>query len=99
VVQVVRVGNQQAINAVFDGLPKPAGKNVGYGIWLYSSPQKRKWLGFLSTADEQGRLVAQGRFDEDITAYRELLLTRENRRDPPTPGTIYLRGRVQRAPS
>jgi hypothetical protein len=99
VVQILRVNRQQAINAVFDGLPKPAGKNVGYGIWLWSSPQRRKWLGFLSTADEQGRLVAQGRFDEDITAYRELLLTRESRRDPPSPGTIYLRGRVQRAPS
>jgi hypothetical protein len=98
VVQIVRVNNQQAINAVFDGLPKPAGRNVGYGIWLWSTPRKRKWLGFLSTADEQGRLVAQGRFDEQITAYRELLLTRENRRDPPGPGTIYLRGRVQRAP-
>jgi hypothetical protein len=99
VVQIVRLNGQQAINAVFDGLAKPAGKNVGYGIWLWSSPQRRRWLGFLSTADEQGRLVAQGRFDQDITAYREVLLTRERRRDPPSPGTIYLRGRVQRAPS
>jgi Sigma-70, region 4 len=95
VVQIVRINGRQAINAVFDGLPRPTGKNVGYGIWLWSSPQKRKWLGFLSAADQQGRLVAQGRFDEDITLYRELLLTRENRRNPPAPGTVYLRGPVR----
>jgi hypothetical protein len=99
VMQVLRVDGQLAINAIFEGLPRPKAKNVGYGIWLSTPGGERKWLGFVNTADEQGRLLVQGRFDENVTAYRDVLLTRETRRDPPRPGTIYLRGRVQQAPA
>jgi hypothetical protein len=99
VMQVLRVDGQLAINAIFEGLPRPKAKNVGYGIWLSTPGGERKWLGFVNTADEQGRLVVQGRFDENVTAYRDVLLTRETRRNPPRPGTIYLRGRVQQAPA
>ncbi len=97
--QVLRVDGQLAVNAIFEGLPKPKSKNVGYGIWLSTPGGDRKWLGFVNTADEQGRLLVQGRFDENVTAYRDVLLTRETRRDPSRPGTIYLRGRVQQAPA
>jgi hypothetical protein len=99
VMQVMRVDGQLAVNAIFEGLPRPKAKNVGYGIWLSTPGGDRKWLGFVNTADEQGRLLVQGRFDENVTAYRDVLLTRETRRDPPRPGTIYLRGRVQQAPA
>ena len=99
VMQVLRVDGQLAVNAIFEGLPKPKSKNVGYGIWLSTPGGDRKWLGFVNTADEQGRLLVQGRFDENVTAYRDVLLTRETRRDPSRPGTIYLRGRVQQAPA
>lgn len=99
VMQVLRVDGQLAVNAIFEGLPRPKAKNVGYGIWLSTPGGDRKWLGFVNTADEQGRLLVQGRFDENVTAYRDVLLTRETRRDPPRPGTVYLRGRVQQAPA
>jgi hypothetical protein len=99
VMQVLRVDGQLAVNAIFEGLPRPKAKNVGYGIWLSTPGGDRKWLGFVNTADEQGRLLVQGRFDENVTAYRDVLLTRESRRDPSRPGTIYLRGRVQQAPA
>ena len=99
VMQVLRVDGELAVNAIFEGLPRPKGENVGYGIWLSTPGGERKWLGFINTADEQGRLVVQGRFDQNVTAYRDVLLTRETRRNPPRPGTIYLRGRVQQAPA
>jgi Sigma-70, region 4 len=99
IMQVLRVDGQLAINAIFEGLPRPKAKNVGYGIWLSTPGGERKWLGFVNTADEQGRLVVQGRFNENVTAYRDVLLTRETRRNPPRPGTIYLRGRVRQAPA
>src|SRR5438034_83102 len=46
-VQIVDVSGQQAINAVVQGLQQ--GKKSGYGIWLYASPSKEKWLGYFST--------------------------------------------------
>jgi len=92
VVQVVDVSGQQAINAVVQGLP-PTTK-AGYGIWLYRSPSKEKWLGYFQSADQQGRAIAQGALPDDLTQYQEMLVTRESRRDPPSPGRIFLRGTI-----
>jgi len=92
-VQIVDVSGQRAINAVVQGLKQ--GKKSGYGIWLYASPSKEKWLGYFSTKDQQGRLIAQGRLDVDPSLYRQILVTRESSRNPPRPSTIYLAGPIQ----
>jgi hypothetical protein len=97
VVQVVDVSGQQAINAVVQGLP-PTTK-AGYGIWLYRNPSNEKWLGYFQSADQQGRAIAQGALPDDISQYREMLVTRESRRDPPHPGTIFLRGTIGPPPA
>jgi hypothetical protein len=95
VVQIVDVSGQQAINAVVQGLPTT--KKAGYGIWLYSSGGKEKFLGYFSSADQQGRLIAQGKLSDDTSGYREMLVTTETRKSPPRPGTIYLRGPIKTA--
>jgi hypothetical protein len=95
VVQIVDVSGQQAINAVVQGLP--ATKKAGYGIWLYSSPGKEQFLGYFNSADQQGRLIAQGKFSADYSGYREMLVSTETVKNPARPGTIYLRGQIKTA--
>jgi hypothetical protein len=95
VVQIVDVSGQQAINAVVQGLPTT--KKAGYGIWLYSSGGKEKFLGYFSSADQQGRLIAQGKFSADYSGYREMLVSTETVKNPARPGTIYLRGPIKTA--
>ena len=95
VVLVQRVSNQQQIVAAAQGLPK-AGSG-GYGIWLYTSPARARWLGFFASQDRQGRLLARGVLNGTITDYREVLVTREARRDPARPGPIFLRGPIRAA--
>jgi anti-sigma-K factor RskA len=96
VVLVQRAQSQSQIVAAVQGLPKP--KNGGYGIWLYTGPGKAKWLGFFASRDSQGRLLARGVLTVPIGDYREVLVTREAKGNPPRPGPIFLRGPVQ-APS
>jgi len=96
VVQIVRVEDRRAINAVVDGLPTPP-EGSGYGIWL-TGTGKNEWLGFFQNADEQGRLIAQGALESDVNQFTGMLVTRERGRDPKKPGTVFLRGPIQ-APS
>jgi anti-sigma-K factor RskA len=96
VVLVQRAQGQEQIVAAVQGLPKP--KKGGYGIWLYSGPGKAKWLGFFASQDSQGRLLARGQLTTPLAGYREILVTREARGNPPRPGPIYLRGPIE-APS
>jgi hypothetical protein len=93
VVLVQRAQGQDQIIAAVQGLPKP--KSGGYGIWLYSGPGKAQWLGFFASQDNQGRLLARGQLKAAIGDYREVLVTREAKGNPPRPGPIYLRGPVQ----
>jgi hypothetical protein len=95
VVQIVDVSGQQAINAVVQGLPTT--KKAGYGIWLYSSGGKEQFLGYFSSADQQGRLIAQGKFSADYSGYREMLVSTETQKSPARPGRIYLRGPIKTA--
>jgi len=95
VVLVQRAQGQDQIIAAVQGLPKP--KSGGYGIWLYAGPGKAQWLGFFASQDSQGRLLARGQLKAAIGDYREVLVTREAKGNPPRPGPIYLRGPVQTA--
>ena len=97
VVLVQRAQGQDQIVAAVQGLPKP--KTGGYGIWLYSGPGKAQWLGFFASQDQQGRLLARGQLKASIGDYREILVTREAKGNPDSPGPIFLRGPVQLAGS
>jgi hypothetical protein len=93
VVLIQRSGAQQQLVAAVQGLRKPT--SGGYGIWLYAGPGRQKWLGFFASEDDQGRLLARGALEESIADYREILVTREAKGSPATPGTIFLRGPIQ----
>ena len=95
VVLVQKAAGQDQIVAAVQGLAKP--KSGGYGIWLYSGPGKAQWLGFFASQDSQGRLLARGQLQASIAQYREVLVTRELKGNPPRPGPIFLRGPIQTA--
>jgi len=97
VVLIQRAAGQQQLVAAVQGLTKP--KSGGYGIWLYSGPNREKWLGFFASQDDEGRLLARGELKEAVGDYREILVTREAKGNPADPGPIFLRGPIQRAGS
>jgi hypothetical protein len=95
VIRVVDVSGQRRLVAIVQGLPKP-GRNEGFGIWLTAPAGRRAWLGFFQTADQKGRLIAQGALRRPITGFDQMLVTRETRSAPKRPGRVYLRGRILR---
>jgi hypothetical protein len=94
--QVVDVGGQQVVNAVAQGLP--ATKKAVYGIWLYAGPSKTKLIGAFDKTDNSGHLLFQAAAPSDLSAYSEMLVTRETSGQPKRPGPIYLRGTIAAAP-
>jgi hypothetical protein len=95
VVLVQKSQGQDQIVAAVQGLPKP--KSGGYGIWLYSGPGKAQWLGFFASQDQQGRLLARGQLKTPVSGFREILVTRESKGNPPRPGPVFLRGPIRTA--
>jgi hypothetical protein len=95
IVLVQRAQGRRQLAAAVQGLPRP--KAGGYGIWLYTSRAKARWLGFFASQDDEGRLLARGELKAPIEDYREILVTRESRGNPSRPGPVFLRGRMQGA--
>jgi hypothetical protein len=97
IVQIVDVSGQEAINAVSQGLPTT--NKAAYGIWVYSSPSQAKLVGGFDKKDNNGHLVYQGALPKglDITAYNQILVTRETTGSPKRPGKVYLRGNIPKS--
>ena len=97
IVQVVDVNGQEAINAVSQGLK--ASNKAAFAIWVYNSPSQTRLIGGFDKKDNNGHLVYQGALPKgfDITAYNEILVTRETSGNPKRPGRIYLRGTIPRS--
>ena len=98
IVQFVDLNGQEAINAATQGLP--TSKTIVYGLWFYNSESQAKLIGGFDQTDNKGHLVLQGQLPKgvDISAYKDLVITREKPSTNPTsPGTIYLRGSIQNA--
>lgn len=77
------------------GLPPSSTRGSAYGVWLYSSPTEKQFLGFPDTVvGADGKLETVSDLSPDTPAYEEVLLTRETAEEPDQPGTIILRGRL-----
>ncbi|MDX6723044.1 MAG: hypothetical protein QOD73_1448 [Solirubrobacteraceae bacterium] len=94
IVLIQRTQGRRQLVAAVQGLPRPPAG--GYGIWLYTSAAKARWLGFFASRDAKGRLLARGELTAPIEDYREVLVTRESRGGPGRPGPVFLRGRIPR---
>ena len=78
-----------------EGLPPSSTRGSAYGVWLYSSPEENRFLGFPdATVGADGKLQTVSDLSPDTPAYAEVLLTRETADAPKQPGTIVLRGRM-----
>jgi hypothetical protein len=95
VVLVQRVQGRRQLVAAVQSLGRP--RSGGYGIWLYTNASRKQWLGFFASQDQQGRLLARGELKAPVEQFREVLVTRETRGNPPRPGPVFLRGRIQTA--
>ena len=83
---------QRAVLLAGKSLPA-ATKDRFYGIWLYSSPSKAKFLGFPDPQPtKDGRLGTTFELKDEAKNYTDLVVTRETAEKPTKPGTIVLRG-------
>jgi hypothetical protein len=74
---------------------RPSGKGVAYGIWLYTSDDKKRFLGFPdTTVGKDGKLQTVSDLSPDTPAYGAVLLTRETADKPTKPGKIVLLARM-----
>jgi hypothetical protein len=90
--QTTSTQNQRAVALVAQGLPR-ATQNRFYAIWLYTSPQKAKFLGFPNPQpDQNGRIETGFGLPNDANQYERLVVTRETQERPRQPGTIVLSG-------
>lgn len=95
VAQIARQGDQRAVALVAQGLPQ-ANRERFYAIWLYSSADKAKFLGFPNPQPtKDGRMETGFPLPEDAGQYTDLIVTRETQEQPKQPGTIVLRGKLE----
>jgi hypothetical protein len=77
------------------GLPPSSTRGSAYGVWLYTSKDKNRFLGFPdSTVGKDGRLETISDLSPDTPNYGAVLLTRETADSPKQPGRIILIGRM-----
>ncbi|MDQ3849637.1 MAG: hypothetical protein M3296_03355 [Actinomycetota bacterium] len=97
---VVRVRKSGQLKLAIDaqGLA-PSEQGSAYGVWFSNPSGSARFLGFIqSSVGRNGRLSTAPNIDAAPGDFREFLLTRETRQNPPRPGEIVLRGRFA-APS
>ncbi len=81
-----------ALNA--QGLP-PSRKGAAYGIWLFTSDDKKQFLGFPDTnVGADGKLQTVSDLSPETPAYGAVLLTRETADKPTMPGKVVALARM-----
>jgi hypothetical protein len=96
VANVVKQDNQRAIAVIGQDLPA----SPRYVLWLYNSPSDSRFLGFFppveGKGENKGRLQGLVAAPEDMSKYKQIVVTRERGDQPKRPGTIVLRGPIGR---
>lgn len=83
--------NQFRLALQATGLPPSSTRGSAYGVWLYTSEDKKQFLGFPDTkVGEDGRLETVSDLSPDTPAYGAVLLTRETADKPTKPGKLVL---------
>ena len=74
---------------------RPSRKGAAYGIWLYTSDDKKQFLGFPDTnVGQDGKLQTVSDLSPETPAYGAVLLTRETADKPTKPGAVVLIARM-----
>lgn len=95
---IAQQGEQRVVQLIAQGLQQ-ANRNRFYAIWLYSSQEKARNLGFPDPQpDKQGRMQAQFALPENAGEFTDLVITRETDAEPKQPGEIVLRSPLEGEP-
>lgn len=87
--------NQFRLALQATGLPPSSPRGSAYGVWLYTSDDKKQFLGFPdTTVGKDGRLETVSDLSPDTPAYGAVLLTRERAEKPTKPGRLVLVARM-----
>ena len=87
--------NQFRFALTASGLPPSSARGSAYGVWLYTSKDKKRFLGFPdSTVGKDGKLKTVSDLSPDTPNYGAVLLTRETAESPKRPGKVVLIGRM-----
>lgn len=77
------------------GLPPGRPRGGAYGVWLYTSKTKKRFLGFPDmTVGKDGKLQTVSDLSPNSPIYGAVLLTRETANSPKQPGAIVLAARM-----
>jgi len=87
--------NQFRLALQATGLPPSRARGPAYGVWLYTSKDKNRFLGFPdTTVGKDGKLDTVSDLSPNTPNYGAILLTRETADSPKRPGRIVLIGRI-----
>ncbi|CAA9511388.1 MAG: hypothetical protein AVDCRST_MAG67-2752 [uncultured Solirubrobacteraceae bacterium] len=87
--------NQFRLALQATGLPPSSRRGSAYGVWLYTSDDKKQFLGFPDArVGNDGRLETVSDLSPETPAYGAVLLTRETADKPTKPGTLVLVARM-----
>jgi hypothetical protein len=98
VAQIARQGNQRAIALVAEGFERSTRQGPFYALWLYSSADQFRFLGFPPQPTRDGRIATSFAYPRDAEDFELLVITRETRRSPRQPGQIILQGPIEGTP-
>src|SRR5205085_4340979 len=96
IAEVLKKGNTTAIAIVAQGVPANT-KHNAYAVWLANSPTDSHAvrLGFVNPGvGKNGRLQTAGGLPANASSFKQLLVTRETKPNPPQPGTVVLQGQL-----
>lgn len=95
-----RSSNKFRLAVQAEQLSPSSSQGSAYGVWLYTSTSKKRFLGFPDKlVGKAGTLETVTDLKSSTPTFEELLLTRESSDKPTEPGTIVLRGRLKTARS
>jgi cell division septation protein DedD len=97
VAQVAEQDGTRAIALVAEGFRR-ATRNRFYAIWIYTSPEKARRLGFPPQPDRNGRIATSFPYPRDAAEYDKLIITEESEQQPERPGRIVLEGELEGTP-
>ena len=87
--------NQFRLGLNAEGLTPSSPRGSAYGVWLYTSDEKKQFLGFPDTrVGKNGKLRTVSDLSPETPAYGAVLVTRETADKPTKPGRIVLVARM-----
>jgi hypothetical protein len=99
VAQVAQQGGRRVVALVAEGFARARENGPYYAIWLYTSEDKAKFLGFPNPQPgKNGRMTTQFELPRDADDYERLVVTRETEQQPKRPGQILVSGPVEGVP-